>query len=187
MNIAGKTHPKITPERIAKLSQLAKKIDREERDSIKAKGRAIFARHEAMQKVIGGAQGRPPGSGIIAGRGRRAFGDRKGKPFSSGKRHYSEPDMGYHHPLCRVRWAEVASHYSVTAGSVVHLASCRGACSFFRERRRPRRLLCKCRRGRRRSRKNEHARAVRKIAKSLDCRLENGYTIRMWRRLFMFA
>ena len=53
MNTTRKSHPKMTPERIAELSKLAKKIDREERDSIKAKGRAIFARHEMMQKVIG--------------------------------------------------------------------------------------------------------------------------------------
>lgn len=52
MNTSRKAHPKMTPERIAELSKLAKKIDREERDSIKAKGRAIFARHEMMQKVI---------------------------------------------------------------------------------------------------------------------------------------
>ena len=53
MNTNRKTHAKVTPQRIAELSKLAKKIDREERDSIKAKGRAIFARHEMMQKVIG--------------------------------------------------------------------------------------------------------------------------------------
>ena len=47
-----KTHPKITPARIAELSKLARKIDREESDQIKAKGRAIFAHHEAMQEVI---------------------------------------------------------------------------------------------------------------------------------------
>jgi hypothetical protein len=52
MNKSPKSHPKLTPERIAELSELARKIDREEGDSIKAKGRAVFARHEMIQQVI---------------------------------------------------------------------------------------------------------------------------------------
>jgi DNA-binding XRE family transcriptional regulator len=52
MDAIRKSHPKITPARIAALSKLAKKIDREEADSIKAKGAAVFARHEIIQTVI---------------------------------------------------------------------------------------------------------------------------------------
>jgi DNA-binding XRE family transcriptional regulator len=49
---ARKTHPKLTPERIVQLSKLARKIDAEEGESIKAKGRKAFARHEIMRKII---------------------------------------------------------------------------------------------------------------------------------------
>jgi hypothetical protein len=72
MNTARKTHPKLTPERIAELSRLAKKIDREERDSIKAKGHAVFSRHEMMQQVIaalktaGQAQGLSHGHSLLS-------------------------------------------------------------------------------------------------------------------------
>jgi DNA-binding XRE family transcriptional regulator len=52
MNGRRKSHPKLTSRRIKALSRLAKKIDREERESIKARGRAMFSHHEAMQKVI---------------------------------------------------------------------------------------------------------------------------------------
>ena len=52
MKNVHKTHPKMTAERVAVLSALAKKIDREERESIKSKGRAIFAHRELMQRVI---------------------------------------------------------------------------------------------------------------------------------------
>jgi DNA-binding phage protein len=52
MNTTRKTHPKLTPQRIAELSRLAKRIDREEAHAIKAKGRSAFARHQAMQKLI---------------------------------------------------------------------------------------------------------------------------------------
>ncbi len=45
-------HAKMTPRRIAELSRLARKIDRDEIDAIKLKGRAVFARHEMMQSVI---------------------------------------------------------------------------------------------------------------------------------------
>jgi DNA-binding XRE family transcriptional regulator len=52
MDAVRKTHSKMTQERIAALSKLAKKIDREESHLIKAKGRAVFARHEMIQAVI---------------------------------------------------------------------------------------------------------------------------------------
>ena len=52
MSTIRKTHPAMTPGRIAELSLLAKKIDREEGDAIRAKGRAVFARHEAVREVI---------------------------------------------------------------------------------------------------------------------------------------
>lgn len=52
MQTHRKTHPKLTPARISRLSKLAKKIDRDEDDVIKAKGRAIFARYERMQQLI---------------------------------------------------------------------------------------------------------------------------------------
>jgi len=59
-----KTHPKITPARISELSRLARKIDREEADLIKAKGRASFARHEAMQSVIAQLKAARQGQGL---------------------------------------------------------------------------------------------------------------------------
>ncbi len=46
-------HPKITPERIAELSDLAKKIDREEKSAIVATGQAHFARHDRIKAAIG--------------------------------------------------------------------------------------------------------------------------------------
>ena len=52
MDTTRKAHPKITPRRIAELSKLAKTIDREEGQAIRSKGRATFARHEAMVQVI---------------------------------------------------------------------------------------------------------------------------------------
>lgn len=52
MDTTRKSHPKLTPQRIAELSSMANKIDREEGDAIRSKGRAVFARHEAMAKVI---------------------------------------------------------------------------------------------------------------------------------------
>jgi DNA-binding phage protein len=52
MKSSQKSHPKMTPQRIAVLSKLAVQIDRKEMESIKGKGRAAFARHEAMQQVI---------------------------------------------------------------------------------------------------------------------------------------
>jgi DNA-binding XRE family transcriptional regulator len=45
-------HSKVTPEHAAHLAALAGKIDREERDSIKAKGRSFFARHELVRNKI---------------------------------------------------------------------------------------------------------------------------------------
>jgi DNA-binding XRE family transcriptional regulator len=52
MNTKPKVHPKLSPARIAELSRLAKRIDKEEGESIRARGRAVFARHEMMQKLI---------------------------------------------------------------------------------------------------------------------------------------
>jgi DNA-binding Xre family transcriptional regulator len=46
------THPKLTPERIAELSALAEKIDREEKDEIIAMGREVFARRDRIRQVI---------------------------------------------------------------------------------------------------------------------------------------
>ena len=47
-----RTHPSLTPKRIAELAQLAQKIDREEADEIKAEGRAILLRHETVKNLI---------------------------------------------------------------------------------------------------------------------------------------
>ena len=47
-----RTHPALTPQRIAELSGLARKIDREEAEQIKAEGRAILLRHETVRKLI---------------------------------------------------------------------------------------------------------------------------------------
>lgn len=47
-----KTHPALTPQRIAELSALAKKIDREEADELKAIARAMFLRHETVRDLI---------------------------------------------------------------------------------------------------------------------------------------
>ena len=48
-----KTHPSLTPDRIAGLSKLARRIDREEAQEIKAEARAIFLRHETIRALIG--------------------------------------------------------------------------------------------------------------------------------------
>jgi DNA-binding phage protein len=47
-----KTHPKLTPAKIRELSELAKKIDAEEKDEIIAVGRKIFARIEKIRALI---------------------------------------------------------------------------------------------------------------------------------------
>ena len=52
VNSTHKTHPLLTPQRIADLAELAKKIDREEGEEIKAKGRGVFARHAAIVGLI---------------------------------------------------------------------------------------------------------------------------------------
>jgi DNA-binding XRE family transcriptional regulator len=52
MKTIRRTHPKMTPRRIGQLSKLATKIDRDEGEQIKAKGRAFFAHYEVMQRVI---------------------------------------------------------------------------------------------------------------------------------------
>ena len=48
----AKIHPKITPEKLAEIRELRKKIDHEEKDQIIAKGKAAFARHEKIKKTI---------------------------------------------------------------------------------------------------------------------------------------
>jgi DNA-binding phage protein len=48
----AQTHPKITPEKLAEIRELRKKIDRDEKDRIIAKGKAAFARHERIKKTI---------------------------------------------------------------------------------------------------------------------------------------
>ena len=50
--ITRKTHPALTPQRIAELSELAKKIDREEAGEIKAEARKIFLRHKTIRDLI---------------------------------------------------------------------------------------------------------------------------------------
>jgi predicted Zn-dependent protease len=47
-----RTHPALTPQRIAELRNLAKKIDREEAQQIKAEGQAILLRHETVKNLI---------------------------------------------------------------------------------------------------------------------------------------
>lgn len=47
-----KTHPALTPQRVVELSELAKKIDREEGAQIKAAGGAVFLRHETVRDLI---------------------------------------------------------------------------------------------------------------------------------------
>ncbi len=47
-----RTHPALTPQRIAELGALARKIDREEAEQIKCEGRAILLRHETVKKLI---------------------------------------------------------------------------------------------------------------------------------------
>jgi len=51
-NNTRRTHPALTPRRITELSELARKIDREEAEEIKAEGRAILLRHETVRKLI---------------------------------------------------------------------------------------------------------------------------------------
>ena len=47
-----RTHPALTPERIAQLKELAHQIDRSESEQIKAEGRAILLRHESVRRLI---------------------------------------------------------------------------------------------------------------------------------------
>lgn len=49
---ARRTHPALTARRIAELSALARKIDREESEEIKWQGRAILLRHQTVKKLI---------------------------------------------------------------------------------------------------------------------------------------
>jgi hypothetical protein len=51
-NSNRRTHPALTPKRIAELSDLARKIDREEAEQIKSEGRAILLRHQTVKKLI---------------------------------------------------------------------------------------------------------------------------------------
>jgi DNA-binding phage protein len=50
--VKRKPHPSLTPQRIAELSDLARKIDREEGPEIKAMARAVFLRHETIRDLI---------------------------------------------------------------------------------------------------------------------------------------
>jgi DNA-binding phage protein len=50
--MAKRTHPSLTPQRIAELSKLARKIDAEEAEQLKAEGRAILKRQEIVRTVI---------------------------------------------------------------------------------------------------------------------------------------
>jgi len=50
--VKRKSHPALTPERIADLSALAKKIDREEAKEIKAMAREVFLRRDTIREVI---------------------------------------------------------------------------------------------------------------------------------------
>ena len=50
--MSRKTHPAMTPKRIAELGDLARKIDREEAAELKAAGRAILLRHETTKQLI---------------------------------------------------------------------------------------------------------------------------------------
>jgi DNA-binding XRE family transcriptional regulator len=45
-------HPAITAEKIKTLKSLARKIDAEEGASIRARGRAVFARHEGLLGIV---------------------------------------------------------------------------------------------------------------------------------------
>jgi hypothetical protein len=67
MQTARKTHPKMTRQRIAELAALAKKIDGEERESIKAKARAVFAHHELLQNLIASLKAARQARGAVVG------------------------------------------------------------------------------------------------------------------------
>jgi DNA-binding XRE family transcriptional regulator len=47
-----KTHPTLTPDRVASLSALARKIDAEETDDLKVMGRSVLARHKTLRELI---------------------------------------------------------------------------------------------------------------------------------------
>lgn len=51
-NSTRRTHPALTPQRIAELGDLAKKIDKEEAEEIKSEARAILLRHETVKTLI---------------------------------------------------------------------------------------------------------------------------------------
>ncbi|HEX8340961.1 MAG TPA: helix-turn-helix transcriptional regulator [Tepidisphaeraceae bacterium] len=46
------SHSKLTPQKLAELQALGKKIDAEEKDAIIAKGRAVFRRQEVIKNLI---------------------------------------------------------------------------------------------------------------------------------------
>ncbi|HEY0008104.1 MAG TPA: helix-turn-helix transcriptional regulator [Tepidisphaeraceae bacterium] len=46
------SHPTLTPEKLAELQALGRKIDAEEKDQIIAKGRAFFRRQEIVRSII---------------------------------------------------------------------------------------------------------------------------------------
>ena len=48
-----RTHAALTPQRLAELSKLARKIDREEAEEIKQEARGILLRHETVKSLIG--------------------------------------------------------------------------------------------------------------------------------------
>ena len=51
-NPTRRSHAALTPQRIAELSDLAGKIDREEAEQIKSDARAILLRHATVKKLI---------------------------------------------------------------------------------------------------------------------------------------
>lgn len=48
----AKTHPAITPEKLAEIRSVRAKIDRDEKHEILAKGKAAFDRHERIKAAI---------------------------------------------------------------------------------------------------------------------------------------
>jgi DNA-binding phage protein len=50
--ITRKSHPALTPKRLAALNALAGKIDREEAPELKAAGRSILLRHGTVRQLI---------------------------------------------------------------------------------------------------------------------------------------
>ena len=59
-----KTHPALTPQRVAELSELARKIDREERGEIEAMGRAILLQRKAIRDLLAALKAARLGRGL---------------------------------------------------------------------------------------------------------------------------